>query len=229
MLLPALAAAKRKAQRINCVNNLKEVFLGFKIWSGDQDDKYPWQVSLAKGGAQNSVNCTLNQPNNTDLLTNVFMVASNELSTPKILYCTADNGIGSTAPPHTASTNFATLNNINISYFVNGDASQDDPNMIVTGDRNIGPGIGSSPATSGAYGASVGNGYVKMGEPGAGGTPPSIFAWTDVNLHLKAGDISLSDGSVQQATVSGLKAALNNGTNTVQNQWLNFPNKAPTY
>ncbi|HEY1490520.1 MAG TPA: prepilin-type N-terminal cleavage/methylation domain-containing protein, partial [Verrucomicrobiae bacterium] len=32
MLLPALAAAKRKAQRINCVNNLKEVGLAFRVW-----------------------------------------------------------------------------------------------------------------------------------------------------------------------------------------------------
>jgi len=34
MLLPALAKAKQKAQRINCVNNLKQVGLSFRIWSG---------------------------------------------------------------------------------------------------------------------------------------------------------------------------------------------------
>ena len=45
MLLPALAAAKRKAQRINCVNNLKEVGLAFRIWEGDNGDKYPMAVS----------------------------------------------------------------------------------------------------------------------------------------------------------------------------------------
>jgi prepilin-type N-terminal cleavage/methylation domain-containing protein len=35
MLLPALAAAKKKAQRINCTNNLKQVGLSFKLWAGD--------------------------------------------------------------------------------------------------------------------------------------------------------------------------------------------------
>src|SRR5271167_3276463 len=52
MLLPALAAAKRKAQKINCVNNLKEIGLAFKIWEGDNGDKYPMAVSTATGGAQ---------------------------------------------------------------------------------------------------------------------------------------------------------------------------------
>ena len=40
MLLPALAAAKRKAQRISCVNNLKQVSLAFRIWEGDNGDRY---------------------------------------------------------------------------------------------------------------------------------------------------------------------------------------------
>ena len=41
MLLPALAAAKRKAQRISCVNNIKEDSLAFKIWEGDNNDQCP--------------------------------------------------------------------------------------------------------------------------------------------------------------------------------------------
>jgi type II secretory pathway pseudopilin PulG len=41
MLLPALSAAKRKAQRISSVNNLKEVGLAVRIYSGDNDDRLP--------------------------------------------------------------------------------------------------------------------------------------------------------------------------------------------
>src|SRR5271165_1300080 len=51
MLLPALAAAKRKAQKINCVNNLKQVGLAFRIWEGDNGDKYPMSLSSTQGGA----------------------------------------------------------------------------------------------------------------------------------------------------------------------------------
>ena len=55
MLLPALAAAKRKAQRINCVNNLKEVGLAFRVWEGDNGDQYPMAVGSAQGGAREFV------------------------------------------------------------------------------------------------------------------------------------------------------------------------------
>ena len=35
LLLPALAKAKQKAVKINCTNNLKQVGLAFRMWSGD--------------------------------------------------------------------------------------------------------------------------------------------------------------------------------------------------
>jgi type II secretory pathway pseudopilin PulG len=41
MLLPALSAAKRKAQRINSVNNLKQVGLAARIFAGDNGDRLP--------------------------------------------------------------------------------------------------------------------------------------------------------------------------------------------
>ena len=47
LLLPALAAAKRKAQRINCVSNLKQVGIAFRLWEGDNGDRYPMAVSTA--------------------------------------------------------------------------------------------------------------------------------------------------------------------------------------
>src|SRR5437016_2845129 len=39
MLLPALSRAKLKAQGITCVNNLKQLQLGWVIYSGDNEDK----------------------------------------------------------------------------------------------------------------------------------------------------------------------------------------------
>src|ERR1700722_11293608 len=87
MLLPALAAAKRKAQRISCVNNLKQVGLAFRVWAGDNSDRYPMAVSTNAGGAQEEVFSSANTTAGIYGITNIFQVMSNELSTPKILYC----------------------------------------------------------------------------------------------------------------------------------------------
>ncbi len=47
MLLPALSRAKAKAQGISCINNLKQLQLGWMLYSGDNDDKI-----VATGGQQ---------------------------------------------------------------------------------------------------------------------------------------------------------------------------------
>ena len=121
MLLPALAKAKTKATTINCVNNLKQSGLAFRIWAGDNNDKYPMAVPLAKGG-------TLELTTGADTFRH-FQVMSNELSTPKILVCPADT--------RTAANNFIRLKNQNVSYFVGLDAADPNPQMLLDGDRNL--------------------------------------------------------------------------------------------
>jgi hypothetical protein len=45
LMLPALAAAKQKAQSINCANNLKQLAIGVRIYSGDNKDQFPPAVT----------------------------------------------------------------------------------------------------------------------------------------------------------------------------------------
>jgi prepilin-type N-terminal cleavage/methylation domain-containing protein len=41
MLLPALASAKEKAQRTQCLNNLKEIYLASTLYASDNNDYFP--------------------------------------------------------------------------------------------------------------------------------------------------------------------------------------------
>jgi prepilin-type N-terminal cleavage/methylation domain-containing protein len=235
MLLPALAAAKRKAQRINCVSNLKQVGLAFRLWEGDNGDRYPMQVSFSQGGAEDFVFQGATAPSKAYNIGVVFMVMSNELSTPKILVCPSDTknyatnfnpaGVG----PEFLTNGITALNAPTnyISYFLGGDAIDTQPQSILGGDRNIGNNLGSSanPPTAMFSGYGTGNGGVSGGNSG-GGVAPSVtianWSWTSGDLHLKNGNIMLGDGSVQQESVNGLITALQQATNSTANQSLSY-------
>ena len=121
MLLPWLAGAHDRSRRIQCVNNLKQCGLAFRIWEGDNNDRYPMDVPVANGGTKE---CTTGAETYR-----LFQVMSNELSTPKILVCPNDD--------RAAAADFVHLNNSHVSYFVGLDAKETDPQMLLAGDRNI--------------------------------------------------------------------------------------------
>jgi prepilin-type N-terminal cleavage/methylation domain-containing protein/prepilin-type processing-associated H-X9-DG protein len=222
MLLPVLAAAKRRAQRINCVSNLKQVNLSFRIWEGDNNNNYPMAVSTSIGGAEESVQSNIHTTYPVSGMTNVFCVMSNELSTPRILICPSD------VSHNQAATNFAELgaspsggtpgNGTNgISYFICGDANEAYPQMIMTGDRNIG--------TTGTPPASAINITMSTASTAILNNNASKWAWSANDLHLKVGNIGFADGSVAEESASGLENALALATNGTPwgEQYFNFP------
>jgi len=54
MLLPALAKAKTRANRIKCVSNIKQVGSAFKAFANDNNDRYPWLLTAKDEIAQGS-------------------------------------------------------------------------------------------------------------------------------------------------------------------------------
>jgi prepilin-type N-terminal cleavage/methylation domain-containing protein len=56
MLLPALAAAKDKAKRTQCLNGQKQMYLGCTIYATDSDDWYPtWGGNTINNRTKNSI------------------------------------------------------------------------------------------------------------------------------------------------------------------------------
>ena len=113
----------RRSSKINCVNNLKQIGLVYRIWAGDNGDKYPFELSTNNGGTKE-----LNFGRNAWLN---YLVMSNELSTTKIMICPEDQ---EHQPP---ATNFSTQLIGHISYFVGLDANENNPQRILSGDANL--------------------------------------------------------------------------------------------
>jgi prepilin-type N-terminal cleavage/methylation domain-containing protein len=213
MLLPALAKAKARAQRINCVNNLKQVGLSFRTWALDNNDRYPMSVSAAEGGADIHVSSARSAGANGNTsrgVFGIFQVMSNELNTPKVLMCPSEWESG-----RQAATTFAPLpitgqtpytNDYNTSYFVGVDADDTQPQMLLTGDHNLGNG---NPPTA-AF-AAIGSASTKQ----VLGTNNTTVGWMD-NMHQRNGNVGLADGSVQSFSRSRLQEALRNSGDTVR-------------
>ncbi len=217
LLLPALAKAKRSAQRASCVNNLKQINLAFKVWEGDNGEQYPMAVSTASQGAKENIVTTKNTATAGYGVTNVFCVMADILKTPAILHCPTDL-------QRNATTNFQSLiTDSNLSYFVCGDASEKTPKMIVTGDRNIAFITGGVAGLPAAAINMKENAYAMGAVPGAlTHVPP--WAWTANDMHLAAGNLAMTDGSVQTADVLDLADMLNMaGTGPVPNPVYDMP------
>jgi prepilin-type N-terminal cleavage/methylation domain-containing protein/prepilin-type processing-associated H-X9-DG protein len=231
MLLPALARAKARAQRINCTNNLKQIGLSFKTWALDNGDAFPTRVSAANGGYSDYVGVRVLSPiqGTSRGSFGYFMVMSNELSTPKVVMCPSENesrmqssSFSGIIPAGSANV-VPYTNDLNTSYFVGVDAVDTNPSMFLTGDHNMGSdgnvvplkGFVTAPSSySPDFKVSLGTNFVVNAGVG----------WLD-SMHSKQGNVGLADGSVQQYSRSSLQQALmNSGDTGGGSGGANFPN-----
>ena len=202
LLLPALAKAKERARRVNCVNNLKQVVLGELLWINDNEkNSAHWRVYDSDGGTRPR---TGTKPGNAWY---EYAWISNELTSPKILACPSDKGIkvANDFVEYTSSafraqaTSFA----INVDAGAEGSGGAAMPldraqQHIAFQDYNI------SFITVGGCSAAVNN---TVGVAGTLHVPSTYaqFRWTNAVHGVNAGQVATLDGSVHQTSSLGFQ------------------------
>ncbi|MBK28102.1 MAG: hypothetical protein CMO77_04640 [Verrucomicrobiales bacterium] len=193
MLLPALAKAKAKAQRISCVNNLKQVGVATRIYATDNQDRFPWQVPAVEGGSADSLGKYKENWIHWQAL-------SNELSNPKVLRSPSDsnrgqaNSFATKAPRGQRNVEpMGKHKNKSMSYILGSESDESKPSNILSGTRNIE--FGKYNNDNDSKGA-----IKKLGKKFTG---KNVVRWTE-SIHANQGNILLSDSSVQQSSDSKL-------------------------
>jgi prepilin-type N-terminal cleavage/methylation domain-containing protein len=175
LLLPALAKAKARAQRINCVNNLKQVGLSMRLWSNDHQDRFTWMVDPppARDGTKGMG------------VLDHFTNCANELASPKVLVCPADTAKTAARSFLSGQGGTPLVTIANISYVVGLDAEETKPQSILSGDRNI---------------RDLNSGIMTFAYSAVNNIDSDTTIFWTKDVHNAQGNIGLGDGSVQQVT-----------------------------
>ena len=171
LLLPVLNQGQKKARRAQCVSDLKQLGLAFHSFMHDHNSLFPMQVSTNYGGTLEFVMASYKVAGEFYFQYRHFQALSNELNTPKLLFCPADRA-------RIAAADFVEFSNVNVSYFVGANAEYDNPNSILAGDRNI------------TYATGVSGSIIRL-------TDGVMVNWTG-EMHEFKGNVLYADGRVAE-------------------------------
>jgi len=172
MLLPALAVSG-PSKTARCMSNLKQINLGYMMWASDHAGKFPNEVGIANKGAMEFVS--------TGYASLQFRSLSDYLKSPNVFICRLDKA-------RQLATSTKNLRDENVSYFINLDATANNPShTILAGDRNLQ-----------ANGQPVESGLFEL-------TTNLEMSWTH-DLHLRGGVLAFTDGHVQFVKTNDLNS-----------------------
>ena len=170
ILLPAVSQAKGRAKRLACVAQLHQTGIAFSSFAHEHDGKFPMAVPASAGGSLEFAQPAYGTTNDSSSFHH-FQPLADELRTPRIVVCPADTRV--------SATNFISLRNENVSYFVGLNSELNKPNSILAGDRNLTndySGIGT---------------VVRLG-------PSAALRWTR-EMHIFKGNLLFADGRVEES------------------------------
>jgi prepilin-type N-terminal cleavage/methylation domain-containing protein len=224
LLLPALAKAKAKAQRIQCTSNLKQVALGFRLYGVDHKDRYPWLVDSDRNANGEGSRQATNEHQQTYYH---FLKAGKELENPKVVQCPTRTGnarrsFGPTSHQLNPSAIFGNgeffSRNNDCSYSVNVNSRIEWPLAVLSTDRNLifaqqTPGNNVESAAWDTASRTACPRYVSTNALATYGAARggNGVSWTDDHIHRRTGNAAFSDGSVSTSvnSVGGNNNALN--------------------
>jgi prepilin-type N-terminal cleavage/methylation domain-containing protein/prepilin-type processing-associated H-X9-DG protein len=188
MLIPQMARRRACGSGINCLNNLKQISLSARQWAMDNGDKHPSFVSITNGGTM--------EWSATGDAWRVFMVMSNELNTPHVLFCPKDK-----RKSQIIATTFSRVqipgqrgvpftNNNNVSYLVGLDADETQPQRILFADSNL----------------ELNKRTVPQGHLNLWTNAP--VSWDKARHEKQTGNVALADGSVAACTEKTFRVLL---------------------
>ncbi len=184
---------RAKAERIACVNNLRQIGLAFRAFATDHGGKYPTDLSVTNSGSREWL------ADETRLWRH-FLVVSNRVETPKLLLCPEDKErlpVKSFWKSDPRPPTWSQLtSNSQLSYFLGPEARDEQPQSIWMGDRNLS--CGTNPVAPGRLVVTP-----EAGSPFASDRKYAL-GFT-AQMHNQAGNIMLGDGSVQQVTSGRLR------------------------
>ena len=198
LALPLLANNKFRSEQVSCLSNLRQAGHALHLWANEHGDRNHWWTHIRDGGTYytpGDPTPTTWSPIDRNNAWFQWAFISNELRTPKILVCRADQ------PKVIANTftdfyNLPTFKNGAVSYFIGLHSFFASPRSILSGDRNVRWG-----GLNNGCSAQVGLTYTLN-------VPNSFVRWTNA-IHGTTGNLLFTDGGVEQMSIRGLERAVN--------------------
>lgn len=189
--LPLLSATA-DSRRAVCHNNLRQVGQGVQLWGEDHDDLAPWMVDTTDGGTR--IPGTLR----TSLPWAEFITLSNQLASPAVFACPADEAVRRAPNWGTGAGGMANsgFRNNALSYVVGFHTTPLAVHSVLAADRGL---RGNGIVTSCSRGV---NNALEMRS-----TDGPYISWTN-GPHVEGGNILRMDGSVLYAVTPQLTNVL---------------------
>jgi len=203
VIMPALAAARSRSDRVACLSNLRQIGNAFRQFALEHNDIMPWRQQAGPDG-------NYNEPAKHELWFQYWWLRGS-IGTPRILMDPAD-----TRPSARIAANWnldendglQTFKNRAVAYVLGIDSSTDLPRSLLVADRNI---LNSGYTGGGGFSTTV---RVSV----------STARWLD-DVHRTFGNIAFADGSVDSVDDEGLRRAiaesrkLRDYTNIMMTDW----------